>query len=263
MAKKPTRPRKSRAKFSKRFTAAIKRVRAALAKLKRKKVIPKDYNVRKALPTSSTRKIVKRFEPIVSGTASSYSLPNDIPSQIVKDLKKLGYKVTGTKKEGNRRIIVPKTQYVRKGEVYERPTRSRKGYKIQRERLDMARIREQVEAAFEGLRPGDMAGFEVGDSQGKGGNSVSIYGDPNSMIRELMAYQERGFKFTHLAVFRLSKAKQKDYIEKASRKAREAIPGTPERRESLRRMARGRQQGTPYPKVPRKRNKGVRTSRGH
>lgn len=217
--------------------------------MKRKKIIPATTNVKAALPTPALRKLIARHKAVVSGQATTYKLPTDLPPKVLKDLRALGYKTTGT--GADRRLIVPTSQYVRKGQVYEKPTRSRRGYKIERTGVTVDRIEEQVRAAFEGLKPGDLAGFEVGDAGGKGGRSFNLYGSSDSMIEELTKYQERGFKFSHLAVFRVTQARQPDFRGDASRRARERIIGTPEARAKRAAIAR------------ENRKKRGRTSRGH
>lgn len=259
--------RKSRAKYSTRFRNAIKKIRSALAILKRKKIVPKTTLVKNALPTPSLRKLVRKNKAVIEGAATTYKLPTDIPAQVLKDLRSMGYRTTG--KGSDRRLVVPKTQYVRKGEIYERPTRSRKGYKIERKRIEMDRTEQQVKAAFDTLRPGDLAGFEVGAPGGQGGRSYNLYADPESMLRELMAYQERGFKFTHLAVFRVTQAKQPDYIDDVSRRSRERVVGSPQYREAKLRARRSaynsltREQRREIYLQERDRQRKTRRSRGH
>lgn len=241
------RPRKSRGKYTSRFLAAIKRIRSALASLKRKKVIPKSTEVKRALPTPALRRLVSKHKAIVSGAASTYKLPVGLPPEMVRNLKSLGYKTTG--KGANRRVIVPTSQYIRGGKLYERPTRSRKGYRIERTGIDLDQLETQVRNSFRGLKRGDLSGFEVGAPGGEGGKSFNLYNSPEAMLAELMAYQERGFKFTNISVFRVTQAKQPQYKSLATRLARES-PATRNRRNARRRNQYNRE-------------KGLRTSRGH
>jgi len=260
---KAVKPRKSRAKYSTRFSNAIKRIRSALAILKRKKIISKGTEVKKALPTAAMRRLVKKHEKVVKGQETTYKLPADMPKKVLDDLKALGYKVSG--RGESKRLIVPTTQYVRNRPgsvargteptvtVYQRPTRSRKGYKVERTELNAATIEDQVERAFKTLREGDLMGFEIGTETGRGGRSINMYASPRAMIEDLMKYQERGFKYSHLAVIRISQAKISDYAKDASRRARERVIGSPQYKERKNRMARER----------RAKKTGKRVSRGH
>jgi hypothetical protein len=243
--------RKSRRKYSTRLFNAVKKIRSALAKLKRKKIIPKETNVKSALPTAGLRRLVKKHAAVVAGKATTYKLPADLPPKVLRDLRSLGYKTTGKGEE--RRLIVPTTSYVRQGKVYERPTRSRRGFRVERDRLDLSDIELQVRVAFEKLRPGDELGFEIGDNSGHGGKSYHLYASMESMVKDLMLYQERGFKFTNLVTFRVTKAQKPDYIADASRRVRERVHGTPER-QAARRLRR---------REARARRSGVRNTRGH
>jgi len=244
-------PRKSRAKYSKRFAAAVKRIRHGLAILKRKKVISKATNVRGALPSKKTRAIVKRNEAVVKGEATTWKLPDDVPQEIVRALKAQGYKIRGKGKE--RRVTLQKTQYLRKAKVYERPTESRPGYHVEPQGgegpLTEQAIEQRIKRAFHNQKPGDAVAFEVGDGQGRGGKSYSIYYGPDSMLKDLMRYRTKqdAFEFTRLVVFRISKAKQKAYIA-----------------DSLSRRERSRPVSSAYRQVTRRtNNRGIRASRGH
>jgi hypothetical protein len=249
VASKKKRP--SRRKYSTRLFNAIRKLRSALATLKRKKVIPKTVQVRKAVPTPGLRRIVSKHKAVVAGQATTYRLPTNIPPQVLKDLKSLGYKVTG--KGEDRRLIVPKSQYVRKGKVYERPTRSRKGYRVERTAIDLSGVELQIRTAFEKLKGPDLIGFEIGDTAGHGGRSYHLYASPEAMIADVLAYAERGWKFSHLTTFKVTKAKQPEYQADASRRARERVMGSPEYRARRNQRARDR----------RASRKGVRASRGH
>ncbi len=245
--------RKSRAKYSKRFFASVKKIRRSLAILKRKKILPKSVPVRTALPTRSLQRIVRKNKDVVAGVATAWKLPEDAPKEIVQALRKQGHRITG--KGAERRVVLKKAQYARKGRVYERPTISRPGMRIDREPIILADMEGQIRKAFDDLRDGDMVGFEIEGENGKSGKSYSMYGSADSMLRDLQAYLERGFKFVSLATFTITKAKQPEFIANSRERAFARVIGSDEyraKRKAARANARKRQNA-----------RGIRSSRGH
>ena len=223
-------------KFTATQTAANKRVRHELAILKRKGIIAKDYDVRNATSTGSVRKLISRNKDVLTGKAGTFK----VTGKQGKALSDKGYRIVGKKRE--KRAVVPSSQYVRKGQVYERPTRSRKGYKIEQHQLTVEDYEATIRDAFSKGKPGDNFGFEVGGEGGRGGHSVDIFHSPESMIEQLLAYEERGFKVQHLTVYRSTLAR---VIER-----REKVIGSREYRAARRKQVAGRK-------------RGIRTARGH
>lgn len=248
------RKRPSRAKYSTRFRNAVKRLRSALATLKRKKIIPKETVVRTATPTPGLRRLIRKHKDVVEKQATSYRVGPEIEARVIKDLKSLGYRVVG--KGDERRIIVPASQYVRGGKVYEKPTVSRPGVRVKREPITVGNIDERVERAFQRLKPGDLIAFEIENEDGKGGRSHHLYASPEQMIADLHKYLERGFKFTHLTIFKVTKAKQPEYIRDSRQRTLKYTPGTPESRAFYRQRYANR-------KARRKGRSRPRVSRGH
>jgi hypothetical protein len=254
MAKRPKdwrprfKPRKSRAKYGKRLKAAVKRIRHGIALLKRKKIVPQSIDARKILPDANLRRLLRKNQAIIRGEETTYAIGH-LPSSVINELRSLGYRVSGKGK--SRRLVVPKTKYVRKGKVYERPTESRKGYRIEREKLTPGKIDAQIRKAFAKLKSGDMMGFEIGGPRGTGGKSWNLYGEPNAMIEDINRYTERDFIIEHIVTFIVSKATVKSYLHDSAQRARQSVIGSPEyRRRKQRRW-------------PRKNRRNIRTSRGH
>lgn len=251
------RKHKSRAKYSKRLKTAIKRVRHGLAILKRKKVVPKTVEVRAALPSRNLRRLIRKHSAIVEGEATTFAVGN-LPAQAIQDLKALGYKAVG--KGTNQRLIVPKTQYIRKGKVYERPTTSRAGFQVVKNRLQLDEIEKQVNSAFERLNPGDMVAFEIGSEGGKGGRSYNLYASAPSMLRDLMQYEERGFKIEYLVTLKVSQATQPAYQLNAQHRAEQRVIGSVayrNRKRQYNRDYRARKKALATGRQP------LRSSRGH
>lgn len=254
---KPKKTRKSRSKYSPRFKAAVKRIRSAIGKLKRKKLAPKEIDARKILPNRQLRRLVNKHKAVVSGEATTFTVAG-LDANALKLLKDAGYKVSG--KGSNKRVTVPKTQYVRKGKVYERPTKSRRGYRVERESMEPDEYEAKIRNAFAKLKEGDLVGFEIGGEGGKGGKSYHLYGSADSMLADLMAYGERGFQINYLATFKVTKAKQQAYAHNAATRAQQRVIGSPAFR------ARRAQYARDYRDKKRAQTQGRprgRTSRGH
>lgn len=239
------RRRKSRAKLKPFQRLKRKLYRSAVAALKKKGVIPRTVDARKVVPSAALSKTINRNQDVLSGRAKTYRLPPETTAKQLKQYERLGYRVE--RKGEHIKLVTPKTQYVRKGQIYTKPSTSRRGARLEHINLGVD-MEQQIREAFEGLKPGEFVAFQV-----NGHNSYSIYGSPESMIRDLMAYRERDFLFTTLVVFRISKANQAPYIADSAKRRKEREQGSPQARakRNLRRRER------------RAFLKGMRVSRGH
>lgn len=101
---KASKPRKTPS--SKLFSSAQQRkeFRHAVSVLKKKGLLPKSVDARKALPTRDLRKTLKEFDAVLKHEARVFT----IPTKLLKEYKKIDY--TGRRNK----IVVPKTEYVAK-----------------------------------------------------------------------------------------------------------------------------------------------------
>lgn len=239
-------PRKSRAKFKPYIRKSRKLFRSAVAFLKRKKIIPKTVDARKVVPNAKLKRVIRKNKDVLEGKKTTYKLPDNLPAKAKKALRDAGYRIS--KVNGETRLIVPKTQYVRKGQIYTKPTKARRGAKIQTFPLgpDMD---NQIREAFKSLRDDDFMAFQI-----EGNNSYSIYHDADSMIRDLMGYQaitQRSIK--SLTIFRVTKQNQQAYLDDGS--TRRQMRGQLSTRQKAKRNLRRRE--------ARAMERGMRVSRGH
>jgi hypothetical protein len=222
--------------------------RRAVAFLRRKKILPQTIESRKALPTKSLRAAIKRNAAILAGEQTGYKLPEHFPKQALDDLKSLGYRVEGRGK--NKRLVVPKSQYVRGGKLYAKPTVSRKRARLTPIPAGSERD-AKIRKAFEGLKIGDYMGFSV-----DGNNSYSVYSDPGSMITQLNAYNARGYEPKTVVTFTLTENDIRSYVNEADARRKEALKyhGTKPGQRAARNLRRRERQAM---------LKGMRVSRGH
>jgi hypothetical protein len=175
-------------------------------------------------------------------------LPADVPKKVLADLKGLGYRIEGKGKE--RRIVLPKTQQLRKKKereggirLVEKGSRSREAAEIVHIKLG-PHIERQIDGVFQGLQRGDFVGFSV-----DGNNSYSIYGNAASLMRDLVQYQiYKDRKISSLAVFKV--VNQQQYMDDG----RERIAARQEAQRA-RRTLKARER--------RAMKRGLRVSRGH
>ena len=241
-------PRKSRALFKPFQRAARKAFRHAVSILKRKKIVPKTIDARKVVPTSGLRKVIRKNKAILEGKETAYTLPSDFPKQAAKDLKKLGYRIVKAS-DGSKKLVVPKGQYVRKGQIFARPTTSRRGARVKLIPLGTD-METQIRQAFEGLKQGDFVAFQV-----NGFNSYNIYASPQSMIDDLSKYLTHGNWITNLAVFKVTGKASSKYLQKSSARRQETMRRKLSPAAKARRNLRARER--------RAFLQGVRVSRGH
>lgn len=161
--------------------------RAAVAKLKRKGLIPKSVDARKAKKTAALSRAVNKFRDVSEGQATAYKLPKDFPKEALRALKEQGYRV----QKG--RLILPQGQYFRKPSkkrqaegatgIRTKPQSNRPGGEVITIKLGPD-FEQQIREVFAAKKPGEWIGFQI-----YGNNSLEIYDNAQAMISRLSAYK--------------------------------------------------------------------------
>lgn len=199
----PKRRKKSRT-LTQSVKAARKKLRHALAVLKKGGLFGSSVSARKNVTSKAVKAAIKRNQDIIDKKRVAWKLPEDIPEQILRDLKDRGYRVEG--KGANRRLVLPKSQRLARTKLKDRPIKimtksraSRKSAEIMAIKLG-PNVEEQIKTVFNSLGKNDYVGFSV-----DGNNSYSIYANAQSLFSDLSQYAiYKDRRITNLTIFRVS-----------------------------------------------------------
>ncbi len=181
---KPARRKSHKRKLTAAQKAKRREVRAKAAKLKRKGLLEKSFDVRKAVPSSRLRRLFAKFGNVLAGRETTYHLPDD--KRVRRILKKEGYTIVG-----DRIVLSAEHVYRKPGKKGGTGVRRRKprfvgiGGKSIGIPID-ANFEARVRAAFAKLKPGEQIAFDV-----YGNSSFATYEVADALIADVTKYDER------------------------------------------------------------------------
>lgn len=183
-ALKPKRRKSRKRKLTTAQKAKRKEVRHKAAVLKRKGLLERDYNVRKATPNSRLRRLFAKFSGVLAGRETTYHLPDDKRLRAI--LRKEGYTIVG-----DRIVLSQESVYRKPGKKGGTGVRRRapKGISTGRKpftvKLD-AQFETRVRATFDKLKPNEAMAFDV-----FGNSSFATYEVADALIADVTAYDAR------------------------------------------------------------------------